>query len=234
MQSADDVDVYSLQITNDSKGGYVTVSINGVGPNGDISASAYTAADNGRFYKTGTNVEGAEVFLYFTAKPGAKFYLPVSPYAENPKANPYTLSVVYHQVPDAYEPNDLRSQAKPITIGTPVEAYMFAGREVSTAIPSEDWLDWYAVDLVPGTLNVRLSPAANDIDGNIVLYDPDGVQIANKGSNTEGSAVKLTEDIAAAGTYYLKISPYEVPQTEGNTATVPQYFRLPYTLTVTQ
>ncbi|HET9930593.1 MAG TPA: hypothetical protein VFQ35_07895 [Polyangiaceae bacterium] len=234
LQGPDDVDVYSFEIPQDSRGGYVTVSINEVGPDGDISVSAYTAADNGRFYKTGSNTEGAAVYAYFTAKPGAKFYLPVTHYLDNPKSNPYTLTVLYHQVPDVYEPNDLRNQAKQIAVGTPVEAYLFAGREYSTAIPDEDWLDWYKVDLVPGTLNVLLSPGANDIDGNIVLYDPDGVQIATKGSNTEGSAVKLTEEITTAGTYYLKISPYEAPQAEGDTATVRQYFRLPYTLTVTQ
>lgn len=234
LQNPDDVDFYSFQIPADSRGGYVTVSVTHVGPTGDISLEAYTQADSGRFFKTGSNTDGGEVYAYFTVKPGAKLDLSITKYLDNPTPNPYTLLATYHQVPDVYEPNDVRADAKAITVGTPVEAYLTAGREYSTAIPEGEWEDWYKVELAAGTVDIVLAPNARDVDGKIVLYSSVGTQLVTKGDNTEGSSVELTHEIATAGTYYLKISPYEAARTEGNTATVPYYLKQPYTLTVTQ
>jgi hypothetical protein len=234
LQNEADVDVYAFQIPADSRGGYVQVSITDVGTDGDVSVSAYAASDAGKFLQSGSNTDGASVYMYFTVKPGASFYLPVTKYLDLKKPNPYTFSVVYHQVPDIYEPNDLRTQAMPIALGSAVEAYMLGGRESSTGIPADDWADFYKVDLAAGDVDILLSITAGDVDGRIVVYDSVGTQVFTAGSNTEGSSVDLKETIATAGTYYVKITPYEAPNTEGTTTTVPAYLRIPYTLTVTQ
>lgn len=235
LQNDTDVDVYAFQVPSDSRGGYVTVSVTDVGASGDISMSAYASSDNGKFYQSGSNTEGASVYMYFTVKPGAKFYVPVSKYLDVKAPTAYTFSAVYHQLPDIYEPNDVRAQAKVIAVGTPIEAYMLGGRESSTNIPTDDWADWYQVDLAAGDVNILLSITASDIDGRIVLYDAVGTQVATEGSNTDGSSVVLKQTIATPGTYYVKVSPYIPPgNTEGNTTAVPQYLRYPYSLTVSQ
>ena len=234
LQNETDVDVYAFQAPADSRGGYVQVSITDVGTAGDVSMSVYTTADNGQFHNVGSNTNGGSIYMYFNVKPGAKFYIPVTKYADVDSPNPYTFKATYTQVVDTYEPNDLRTAAVPIALVTPVSAYMFAGWEYSTGIPEPEWQDWYRVELAAGNVDILLSITAADVDGNITLYDSLGGQIVSKGSNTDGESIDLKQAIASAGTYYVKIEPYQPPITMANTSTVPQYLRVPYTLTVTQ
>jgi hypothetical protein len=235
LQSTTDVDVYAFQVPADSRGGYVQVSVTDVGANGDVALDVYSAADNGKFHEVGTNTDGGSIYAFFNAKPGAKFYIPVTNYADVKSPNTYTFKATYTQVADVYEPNDGRLTAVPITVGTPVQAYMFAGWEYSTGIPEEDWQDWYKVDLATGNVDILLSITASDSDGSIVLYDSTGTQVASGGSNTDGSSVDLKHAVATAGTYYVKIEPYAAPVgTRGLTSTIPPYLKQPYTLTLTQ
>jgi hypothetical protein len=75
---------------------------------------------------------------------------------------------------------------------------------------------------------------ASDVDASITLYDGLGSEIADEGTNTEGSSVLLEYEIEEAGTYYLRLNPYLAPGTKENTTDPPEYAVTPYTLTVTQ
>jgi hypothetical protein len=79
-----------------------------------------------------------------------------------------------------------------------------------------------------------MSIVAADNDGKITLFDSVGTQVANIGSNTEGSSVQLEHTVAAAGSYFIRVTPYFPPTTKADSVNVPQYLTIPYTLTVTQ
>lgn len=234
LQSSEDVDFYEFSVPDDDRGGVVTVRITDVGPNGDTDVALWAAADNGEFHSTGTNTEGASVFFFFNAKPGATFRLEVTNYVDLRDPNPYLLTVTYDQVPDEYEPNDTRPEAAPIEVGQAVEGYEFAGWENSTGVPEEDWYDWYAIELEPGDTSFLMDVVASDVDASIELFDPLGSEIASEGTNTEGSTVVLEYTVEEAGTYFLRLRPYVPPGTKGNTVDPPEYATTPYTLTVTQ
>jgi hypothetical protein len=214
---SDDLDFYEFTTPSDSRGGYVTVGVTDVGPNGDITVEAFTALDNSSFHRVGNNEEGGSVFLFFNAKPGATFRIAVSKYLTVNAPNPYRFQAVYHPVADTYEPNDQRTQAASISVGQAVEGYMFAGWEVSTGIPSAEWQDWYQVQLAAGTTTVLLSIAAADVDGSVTLFNPAGTQVASQSNNTEGATVQLDYTVPTAGTYYLRVNPYMTPPVLGST-----------------
>ncbi len=234
LQSADDVDFYEFSVPDDDRGGVVTVHITDVGPDADTDVAVWSAADNGEFHSTHTNVEGASVFFYFNAKAGAAFRLEVTNYADVKNPNPYLLTVTYDQVPDEYEPNDTRPAAKAIDVGQSVEGYMFAGWENSTGVPAEDWFDWYSVDLEAGPASFLVDVVASDVNSEMMLYDPLGTEVEHTHTVTKGSSLLLEQDIEEAGTYFVRLGPYNEPATLGDSVDPPQYTTIPYTLTVTQ
>lgn len=234
LQSVEDVDVYEFSIPEDDRGGVAVVNITKVGPHGDTSVALWAADDDGEFHSTGSNTEGASVYFYFTAAPGATFRLAVTNYLTLDEPNPYRLTIDYHQVPDEHEPNQVRSEAVAIEVDDDVTGYLFAGWSNSTGIPKEDWYDWYSVELEAGETSFLLDVMAGDIDHQIVLYDPLGTQIDDAGTNTEGSSVLLEHEIPEAGKYFLRVSPYIAPDTIDNSLDIPEYATTPYTLTVSQ
>ncbi|HEY6723303.1 MAG TPA: hypothetical protein VI197_04700 [Polyangiaceae bacterium] len=234
LQSAEDVDVYEFSIPEDDRGGVASVSITEVGPNGDTNVELWAAADDGEFHSTGSNTEGASVYFYFNAAPGATFRLVVTKYLQVTEPNPYRLTVDYDQVPDEHEPNQVRGEAVAIEVDEDVEGYLFAGWINSTGVAEEDWYDWYSVELEAGETSFLVDVMASDIDHEIVLYDPIGTQITSEGTNTEGSSVLLEHEVPEAGKYFVRVNPYIPPDTLGNSLDTPEYASTPYTLTITQ
>jgi len=234
LQSIDDVDVYEFTVPDDQRGGMAVINITEVGPNADTELELWAAADDGEFYSTGTNTEGASVYFNFNAAPAATFRLVVTNYLDVMSPNPYRLTINYQQVPDEHEPNQVRNQAVPIEVGEDVEAYLFAGWANSTGVPEEDWYDWYSIDLEVGDTSFLVDVLASDIDHEIVLYNPIGTQIASEGTNTEGSSIVLEYEVPEAGEYFVRVNPYIPPGTQDDSLDVPEYAGTPYTLTVTQ
>lgn len=106
-------------------------------------------------------------------------------------------------MPDAHEPNDLRANAALLKRGVPIEAYFFAGREYSTPIPAVEWLDWYSVPL-ERIASVSVLPNVPDVSARVVVYDPDGVQIASSVASADST---LDQQILTPGTYFIRVSP---------------------------
>jgi hypothetical protein len=233
LQMSDDIDYYEL--TSPDVPGYVTVSVTDVGPDGNTVLTLWSAADEGEIYHTNAPGDGDNAYVYFLAKPGASFRISVEPYSSSIVGpNPYLLNATFHEIDDPYEPNNLRTQAKPIEVGEPVDAFIFAGWENSTGIPSGDWHDWYSIDLAAGQTRYLLSIVAPETNSVITLFDDLGTELDHHNETTTGSSNVWDLEITDAGSYFVRVMPYSSPTTRGDTVTVPQYFELPYTLTVTQ
>lgn len=233
LQVADDVDVYEFSVPN--KPGYVIVSVTNVDETTDIGLVAYAASDQGEFYSPYNLADGGSVFMFFTTKQAASFFVSVESSNTFDGPSEYTFNTTFVELDDPYEPNNLRSEAAPIEVGEPVDAYMFAGWETSSGIPNDEWHDWYEVDLAVGQTSILLSLQASDYDGEVILFDENGIQLQREYNLTDGSSVLLERNIEEAGTYYVRVAPASThPSTVDDSSNVPQAFTVPYTLTITQ
>jgi hypothetical protein len=234
LHTADDIDFFEFSAPNVP--GYMVVSVIDVGMNSNVDVQVYTLADQGgELVSAYDSSRGGSAYAYFAAYPGAAYAVSVEPWSSTIDGpNPYVLSVAFHEIDDPYEPNNLRSAAKTIEVGEPIEAYMYAGFENSSSIPSEDWYDWYKLALEPGEATILLEVFANDINGEIQLYDPLGVDIAYEYESTNGASVVVEHAIEEAGTYFVRIAPWSSRNPRGTGSNPPQYLTVPYTLTVTQ
>ena len=113
--------------------------------------------------------------------------------------------------PDVYEPNDDFNQAKPITPGTTIRAY----------ICTEHEQDFYKFTVVAGqhiTVSLTDIPAGQDYD--LYLDDPSQVDVAK--SNQSGDADERIEYTATVGgTYYVIVTGYS-----GHSTTQPYSLRV--------
>jgi hypothetical protein len=235
MQNKTDVDFYEFKAPEDPvQGGYFVVKVTQVGTTGGVDVTAQAAADNGNIQES-TGGSGLSVFFWFNAKAGATFRLSVEVYTGGDSAIPYTLRVDYHGVPDDNEPNDLRASATPMTFGTPIHGYLFAGYENSTSVADAAWEDWFKVHLDGTPVQIALTDIASDIGASVDLYDTNGVPKDSK-SETSGASVvwsPSSDRTATPGDYYLKVNQYTGGYTKAAGSTVPAYLTQPYTLTVT-
>src|SRR6185436_6119746 len=152
----------------------------------------------------------------------------------------YTIKATYTKVNDAYEPNDNRSAARPVTLGTPISALSFAGFVTGHAgfndgrfgpLPTADW---YKVEAATGMLKVTVDNAASDVRIWLFAYDGLGTERGRADSVTAGAGASVMVP-AMAGPYYIQIQAGEQgPASAGRGLTLPPSFSTPYTLTVTQ
>ncbi|HEX3596076.1 MAG TPA: PPC domain-containing protein [Polyangiaceae bacterium] len=230
LQNGTDVDFYSFTApTTPAQGGYFIISATEVGSDGSVMLTSQAVADNGEISSPYGGL-GASVFAWYNAKAGASFRVKVSYFSAPDKPTPYTLKVVYHGVNDVNEPNDTRATATPMTAGTPIHGYEFAGFENSSAPITSSWEDWFKVTLPAGSATITLSDLASDVNGYVTLYDANGVSLSSAYEGDQGASVVVTQTVTA-GTYYVKINPFDLPYSQGNTSTVPAYLSQPYTLT---
>ncbi len=235
LQTAADVDFYEFTIpATPVQGGFIKLQITDVSTNASVGFTTYAAADNGEF-QTGSNAtEGGSVFAFFAGKAGAKFRVRIARYIGWTAAAPYTITASYTGVNDVNEPNDDNATATNITIGTPVQGYLFAGHEVSTKPADTAWEDRFKVTVPQGMMTFTLA-VPPDIDGQIKLYNALGSEIASKSDPSVGSTVVLQHDVEAseAGVVYIGVHPYIGHDYSGSGSTTFSFWTTPYTLTVT-
>lgn len=235
IQTAADLDYYLVTVPATSvQGGWLTITAGGVATGLRLDNLLYTAADDTQLVFQIAPNPGASASVYVAGKNGTQFLVLIDGINQNSGFGPYTITATYLDDPEAGEPNNLRSQATPITVGTPVEGKFFAGY-VSGALPTTtDWEDWFSVPLAAGAYTIKLTNVAADIDPNLVFYDPSGAQLgSNVFSTTPGADLTLNQTITTAGTYYVVILPYStLPGIVGVGTVLPMWGTQSYTLSV--
>jgi hypothetical protein len=234
IQTPPDLDYYLVSVPSTSmQGGWLTITASGVATGLRIVNALYTAADDTELVFQDAPNPGAGASLYVAGATGTQFLVLIDGVSQNSGSGAYTLTATYRDNPEAGEPNNLRSQATPITVGTPVQGKFFAGY-VTGALPTAvDWEDWFSVPLAAGAYTIKLTNVAADIYPNLAFYDPSGVQIGNTFSSTLGADVTLNQTITTAGTYYVVTLPYStLPTLFGVGTTLPMWGTQSYTLSV--
>jgi hypothetical protein len=232
MVSADDVDYLEFRSPADPAGGYYQIAVTDVGA-GRIEIQTFSAADNGRIDRWYTDDTGASLFGFFAAAPGQTYRIAVAALPPFTAGFRYTLRASYTRIDDGYEPNDSREAAKPITLGTAIQAFMFAGHQSST-VQSNDFADWYAFTLPAGMVNVRVDDVPSNVRIEGLLYDADGSQVdAPRMSNDNGASFDVTTRVLNPGLHRLSLGTFPpTPLAYGKGTTLPENFSHPYKLTV--
>jgi hypothetical protein len=236
LQSVTDLDFYEFTLPSTPvQGGFVKIQITDVGTAGNIEATVFAVHNNGEFLGIYNGTQGGSVFGYFAGKAGATFRIRVGRYTTVGMPTPYTLTATFTGVNDVNEPNDVNAQATPLTIGTPISGYLFAGHEDSSPPAAAAWDDRFKVTLPEGQMTFTLV-VPPDMDGQITLFNALGSQIDSQYDGTEGSTVVLKHTVTAeeAGVCYVSVHPWvDYNPLEGEGSTTPGFYSTPYTLTVT-
>jgi hypothetical protein len=235
LQTAADLDYYLVTVPATSvQGGWLTITASGVATGLRVENVLYTAADDTQLVFQDAPNAGASTSVYAAGKNGTQFLVLIESISQNEGFGSYTITATYLDDPEAGEPNNLRLQATPVTVGTPVEGKFFAGFVTGAQPTATDWDDWFSVPLAAGAYTIKLTNVAADINPNLVFYDPSGAQLGNNVfSNTPGADLTLSQTITTAGTYYVVILPYStLPVIVGTGTTLPMWGTQSYTLSV--
>ncbi|HXU83458.1 MAG TPA: PPC domain-containing protein [Polyangia bacterium] len=239
-----DSDWFEVVAPNDPAGGYFQVALTDVGPD-KVGVTTYAASDNTIILDGyGGPDPGASVNVFFAAAPGQRYRLLVSygsydflykmPFR-------YTIRATYTKVNDTFEPNDTRAAARPIALGTPITAFLFAGFITGHAgfengkMGSAPTADWYKVEASAGMVKATVDNTAGDVRTVVFIYDSLGTERARADSVTYGAGASATVAMAVAGTYYVQVlAGDQGPISAAPRAAVSPSFTVPYTLTVSQ
>lgn len=227
-------DFWAFDAPGDAGGGYVQVQVDASGA-GKLRAVIYgddAATELGRVVAP----DAATPLSFFVATaPGARYRVAVQDDAGFAAPYGYRLTTGFTAVGDAYEPNDTLADAKPIDVGAPVDAFLFAGGGATDPLAALD--DDYRVSMAGGQMmTVRLESMPTTMAGRLFLYGPDGVEVARISTGHKGEALTLLPPLpAVGGDYVVRVALFsDPPPAVVDGATPPASFTQPYRLTVTQ
>ena len=142
-----------------------------------------------------TTTRGANVAMNLVTIPGAKYFAQVWPWSGSGE---YTLVVSPQKAFDRYEPND--DILKPSEIGR--------GQDIQAGIMDAADHDVYRFAVSSGTVRAVLTNRSAGLAPDVTLYNADKAQVAHQYVTTQGANTSVQAEAAAAGTWYVKVSPF--------------------------
>lgn len=231
LEKDSDRDDYRFTVPADPGGGYARIAITNVGPGASVRMRVFAVSDTALLYDKLSPVAAQSNLAYLAVAPGASYVVEVS-VASYHSPTPYALNVTYGAIDDTYEPNDNRFDAKPMTVGNPLTAFLFAGY-AKGMIGSVD--DYYKLSLADGTVHVGVDIFPTNAAPHVWLLDGNGAIVKEATSGTLGSGVTLPVATVSAGDFYVRVGTFTDPTTQaGAGPDLPDNFTRPYRLTVTQ
>ena len=201
VEAAADHDFYQVTVPADAAGGILKIAITEVGAF-RADATLYSSSDFAELKSSTGGTDAQSVFFYVATTPGASYQLEMAAWspASTLPASRYTVRATYTALPDPTEPNDTRFDAKTITVGTPVQAYLFAGYASARGGLFRRLLQGHPRGRLghgePGHRSLEPRPR-------IWLYDPNGVQLKTASTSTLGGGLTVTSPVTA-GDYYVR------------------------------
>ncbi|HEY0710954.1 MAG TPA: hypothetical protein VGG33_29395 [Polyangia bacterium] len=234
LASAADLDIYEVKAPA-AGSGFFQGGLTEVGA-GTLSVEVSSARDNAPFLRgTFTSTPGASLFFYWATAPGESYRIAVARFGSAAAPFRFALRATYTGIVDAFEPNDTRAEAKPITLGRPVDAFFFAGHQTEAVDPAA-FSDWYSVTLAPGTLTIKLRNVPTSVRPEVELFDAgnNSVRGLTMYNNTPGGSIDVMGPVTA-GPHRLVVRIFALaPETAGRGEKVPDNYRQPYQLIVSQ
>ena len=186
-----------------------------------------------------TGSQGGSLFFYWAAAPAQKYRIAINGSASVSAPYKYTFAIQYTKVNDTFEPNDTRDidASKLLTLGTPISAYYFTGYK-SMTINVPDYQDWFVFDLAAGMTTVKIDNPITNWRPLFEIIDALGNPIgaARALGSAAGAAIEHSFMVTTAGRYRAVIQGYgnQAVDEADNGTTVPDNFKRPYTLTISQ
>ena len=218
----------------DLAGGYVELSLANVSPTGLGDFIVTSEADNQVLVENYTTDPGGSVKAWFTVAPGAKYRIQVGRFGGQGERFSYDLLAKYTATVDAFEPNDTKETAKPITVGTPITASAVA-HTANAMLSDDDQNDYYSVTLAAGDAQVKMTNVPDSYLCEVRLYQPSG-DIVDQGDNyqtTKGADCTVNVTAIPAGNYLVRVTPFSGIVNAGKD-TPETFVTGHYTLAVTQ
>jgi RHS repeat-associated protein len=155
---------------------------------------------------------GLSSLIEYTIPQAGTYYLKVRHYSSNAGGDSLTYQIQVTSLgtasptptqaacPDAYEPNDSVSQARPMTLGQTQTHYI--------CVPGDQ--DWVSFAAAAGTrYRIETLDLAAGVDTYIYLYDINGTAVIGSDDDSgPGSASLLDYTVGQAGTYYVRARDY--------------------------
>jgi tyrosinase len=130
----------------------------------------------------------------FSAEAGRRYLVMVRAYGSH--TGSYRFQVLAETIADAaFEPNNTREQATPVSLGAEVRAFLASGDE-----------DWYRAEVPAGGARVIIYTESS-IDTFLTVYDANGSRLAEDDDSGEGNNARLTVNLPA-GPFYIRVTPY--------------------------
>jgi hypothetical protein len=234
ISSTGDLDYYEFETPANSPGGAVVVSVDWPG-SGTMDPAVFVAGDTTKLFDQ--SAQGATSF-WFAAAPSTRYLVEVQSPFFYPPSSPYTFHATYTAAASPVQPGGTKASATPLSLGTAVQALMFAGY-TSDTINDTAWWQWYQLTLAAGSATVSITNVASDLTLEAYLYDAtnNANTIHGYGSSASagGSISFMTSAPVTAGTYYIQLEPVTYTTHPYGSGTTPGAFTTqPYTLLVTQ
>ena len=233
-----DVDFVSFTTpTGDLAGGTVQLQFTQVASTLSLDVGVTAASDNGPVTSAYNTTDGANLTVWFSAKPNTTFRASIKNFAGNVSAaSRYNLNVVYTAVADTFEPNDTRDTAKPLTLGAAANAFFVGGYSTGNP-PGAAYDDWYSVPLVAGrAVRVQLSSVATTWSPYVEVYAPDNSEFDSKYVTTDGQSIDQTSPdlVTVAGMYKVRVYSFAGYPTADGKGALADHLTRSYSITVSQ
>jgi hypothetical protein len=230
-------DVLAFSAPAIAAGGDALIQIDDVGA-GTVRATVYGPDDAkmGTFTATGA---GTPLVFHLAAASAVTYRLAIDDGGGFTAPYTYRLSSTFAPIPDSFEPNDTPDKAGVITMGTPIDAFMFAGASaMAMTADAGAWDDYYQVD-VPAAqpTTIRIDNVPTNLAVRLFLYRADQTELSRVATGHRGEALVMQPPPAmlAPGQYFVRVAPWaELPAAVSVGADPPDNFTRSYQLTVTQ
>jgi hypothetical protein len=170
-------------------GGLLEVVLSEVSATSGPEITIYAVADNGEILNRYEADKGKSLNAWTSIASGAKYRIAINAFANSGRFN-YKLGFKATAINDTFEPNNTRLTAKPIALGTAIQASVGAVSPNATFTTS-DVQDWFKVTLAAGAATILMSNVPADYAGELTVYDASGTQIKNEYNTTKGANVTL-------------------------------------------
>ncbi|MDP1823694.1 MAG: hypothetical protein Q8L48_10640 [Archangium sp.] len=237
--SEGDDDLFSVTAGNTAAGGYFVATLT---TPSQLERGLYASVrepDQGEIARGDGN---NPVRLFWASRPGVTWNLHVSRFSGDAgvSAASYTASVTWTPITDAWEPNDSRQDARPISVGAPIQALLVGGRLDSNLAQLEyRSADWYRVRLTAGQrVRLALTNVPLSVTPTVSFFCAACSSATDeKGQTSPGQDISLlsTSAISTTGDYDVRVWNLGAASDAAMLVSdLPPHFTQPYTLTVTQ
>jgi len=228
-----DIDHLRVAAPADGTAGYVQLMVADAA--GAIRLTIYDASGShelGSFAGDGAGLGGT---FFWAVDAGQESHVSIRDDAGTATAYAYRVTSTYAPVADAFEPNDSMDVAAAMSLGIPMQAFIFAGEQGAADNPAA-YDDFYRFSAAAEIATIKLDDVPADLAAKVFLLRADGSEVARVSSGQRGGALSLVTPMPLGqADHFIRVALWaDPPASIGAGTSLPAHFTQPYTLSVMQ